>query len=192
MKIILLNGPPRSGKSTCAQLLQAHFTPQRCAILGFTLHLKRMVHAIYGLAADTDPEAFDGIKDTSNPLFMGLSPRQAYILWTDTLKEKHGKEFFGRMFLRVAEQYGVDIVVVPDAGYTDEPAAVVERLGEENVLLARIDRHGTSFNGDTRTRLDLSSMGVAAVDVFNVPYDEYHMVRGVLTAIRKTFGEEYK
>lgn len=192
MKIVLLNGPPRSGKSTCAHLLQNHFGADRCAVIGFTLHLKNMVHAIYGLPRDTDAEAFDGIKDTSNPQFLGLSPRQAYILWTEKLKEIHGKDFFGRMFLRAAEQQRCDIVIVPDAGYLDEPAAVAERIGEENMILARIDRAGTSFNNDNRSRLDLSHIGVADVDVFNVPYDELHMVRGVLSAIRKTFGEEYK
>lgn len=193
MKIILLNGPPRSGKNTCAALLQNHLGADQCAVIAFAEHLKRMTHSIYGLPPETDPEAFDAVKDTSNPLFFGLSPRQAYIWWSEKgAKVAHGKEFFAKMWLRRAQAAKTDYVVVPDSGFREEAEFVVNEFDAKNVLLVHLHRTGTSFEGDSRSRVDLSDLNVLTWQVYNTAERPDNMLWGVLDGMRWAFDPTLK
>lgn len=192
MKVILLNGPPRSGKSTIALELQKFFGEDRCGIIGFSHHLKKMVHKIYGLPDSTPVEAFDSVKDTSSPIFLGMSPRQAYIMWSEkAAKVFHGNTFFGRMFMRAAEADGRKLIIVSDSGFREEAEVVVERLGAENVYLVHLQRRGTTFDNDSRSYINLDHLSVFRWTAWN-PESHIRMARDeILTGARWAFGNDF-
>lgn len=168
MKVILLNGPPRVGKNTAANMLAVEFD---CAIIGFSHHLKRMVHGIYlGREGwDMDPDAFDGCKDEPQAMLSGMSWRKAYIFYSEqVIKPLHGKDWFGSQFVKAATASGADIVVVPDSGFVQEAERTVREFGAENVRLVRIFKDGCSFDGDSRGYIGLKHLGVVEHEINNV------------------------
>jgi hypothetical protein len=192
MKFVLLNGPPRSGKSTLAHMLKDHIGPDRCAVIGFSTHLKRMVHGIYGLAHDLDPEFFDAVKGEPQEAFLGLTPRQAYIWWSENgAKKCHDKRFFGQMFLRAAEASGKEFIVVPDSGFREEAEVVVDAVGPENVLLVQLTRANTSFDGDSRSYIDLRDLGVLLWHSLNPKDQQDLMLEFTLRGIDAAFGDKF-
>ncbi len=162
-RITLLNGPPRCGKTTIARAVGGD-------VIGFSYHLKRMVHGIYlGRDGwDLDPDAFDAVKGDPQAHLSGMSWRQAYIHYSEqVIKPLHGEGWFGEMFVRAAQQSPHDHILVPDSGFRGEAVRVVEAFGPENVTLIRIARPGASFDGDSRSYIDLSDLGVRCYDMAN-------------------------
>jgi hypothetical protein len=169
MKTILLNGPPRSGKNTAANMLADVLT--NSAIIGFSHHLKRMTHGVYfGRDGwEMDPDAFDGCKDVPQPMLSGMSWRQAYIFYSEkVIKPLHGKEWFGSQFVKAAQASGADIVVVPDSGFVQEAERTVREFGAANVRLCRLYKDGCSFAGDSRGYISLKHLGVVEHEINNV------------------------
>jgi hypothetical protein len=166
-KLILLNGPPRSGKNTLASILQAGLT-QPAEIIGISHHLKRMVHAIYLGAGgwDLDPDAFDAVKDVPQAILDGKSWRQMYIHYSENvIKPLHGKEWFGKQFMQAARKH--PLVLVPDSGFPQEAEYAIREIGPENVLLLRLYRDGYTFAGDSRNYISLKQHGVVEHDLTN-------------------------
>lgn len=191
MKFVLLNGPPRSGKTTAAKMLQTILGEDRCDVIGYSYHLKRMVHAIYGLPPDTDPDAFDAVKDTSNPIFFGMSPRQAYIMWSEkAAKVFHGDDFFGKMLLRAAEATGKEFFMVPDSGFRKEAEVLIDAVDPKNILLVHLRRHGCTFEGDSRNFIKLKDLGVLEWEVWNTNEHPQHMIAGIKDGMGWAFGRE--
>lgn len=169
MRIILLNAPARAGKSTAAKMLAAG-RPGR-AVIGFSYHLKRMVHGIYfGKAGwEMDPDVFDGCKSEPQDVLDGMSWRQAYIHYSENvIKPLHGKEWFGAQFVRAAKESGADLIAVPDSGFVQEAERTVREFGRDNVRLIRIYREGKTFEGDSRSYISLKHAGVAENEIHNI------------------------
>ena len=169
MKIILLNGPPRVGKNTAANMLAKQF--HGCAVIGFSHHLKRMVHGIYygNKGWYMDPDEFDGCKSEPQAILDGMSWRQAYIHYSENvIKPLHGKEWFGEQFMRAARAADADLVVVPDSGFPQEAERVVREVGAHNVRLVRLYKDGCTFAGDSRAYISLKHLGVTESEVQNV------------------------
>jgi hypothetical protein len=168
-RVILLNGPPRVGKNTSAELLRAA-TPAS-TVIGFSHHLKRMVHGIYLGAAGwaMDPDAFDAVKSEPQDMLNGKSWRWAYIHYSEqVIKPLHGKEWFGEMFVRAMHASGAQAVIVPDSGFREEAERTVREVGHENVLLIRLHRDGVTFAGDSRSYISLADFGVREIDIENI------------------------
>jgi len=174
VKIVLINGPKRSGKSTFAKLLYLHV---RCEddIIGFSYHLKRFVHGIYlgQKGFKLDPDVFDATKEDPQELLGGRSWRQMYIHYSENvIKPLHGKEWFGEQFIRSAVETGADAIYVPDSGSREEAEAVVRHFGAKNVLLIRIHRDGCVYDStDSRGYIHLADLGVAECDIQNSDSD---------------------
>lgn len=169
MKIILMNAPPRAGKSTAAKMLASGH--ENRTVIGFSFHLKKMTHGIYlGRAGwDMDPDAFDGCKSEPQEILGGMSWRQVYIHYSENvIKPLHGKEWFGEMFVRAAYASGADIVAVPDSGFVQEAERTVREFGPENVRLVRIYKDGCTFAGDSRSYISLKHLGVIEHEITNV------------------------
>jgi len=106
MKILLLNGPPGSGKDHAARVIRDRYFG-RVAITKFAKVLKERTHALYGLG-ETDPvegtfkpyahDEYENVKDTPLDEFLGLTPRQAYIGVSERyFKPMHGEQVFGKL-----------------------------------------------------------------------------------------------
>ena len=123
--IILLNGPPSSGKSTAARHLQQVLGP--VDVIGFSWHLKRMVHGVYlGRAGwDLDPDHFNAVKELPQDILDGRSWRQMYIHYSEkVIKPMHGDRWFGDMFVKSARASAHPVIAVPDSGFVSEAEAV--------------------------------------------------------------------
>jgi hypothetical protein len=183
-RLILLNGPPRCGKDTAANMLRMAASDPSVTI-GFSYHLKRMVHGIYlgHTGWLLDPNYFDAVKNQPQEFLGGMSWRQAYIHYSESvIKPLHGKEWFGEMFVRFVRESMASIVFVPDSGFREEAERVVREYGADHVKLIRIHREGINFAGDSRSYIDLSDLGVPCFDVENVTGNQPVMRGGLLRA----------
>lgn len=194
MKVLLLNAPPRSGKDTLARMI-AEKIPDRCAVIGFAHHLKRMVHGVYlGREGwDLDPNYFDAVKEQPQEILTGMSWRQAYIHYSEfVIKPLHGKEWFGEQFMRAARATKKDLIIVPDSGFAEEAARVIREVGHKNVRLVQLYREGCDYTGDSRSYIDLFSWGVRNVNVRNEQGDPSKMFDRVYEIVKEMFAVDYE
>lgn len=155
MKIIFLNGPPRSGKDSAATALQVRFTG--IAEMKFSDPVKTAVHAAFGLAHGAG--GFEKRKDEPCAEFFGQIPRQCYINHSEKyMKPLYGQDIFGKLFVRRTDfiQYShKKVIVISDSGFASEAQPVIEKFGAENCMLVRIHRQGCNYSKDSRSYLEL-------------------------------------
>lgn len=194
-RVIFLNGPPRSGKDTGAKHLARAFGSVR---IGFADHLKVATHAAYGLfafnGAPCPALAFEAVKDTPLPEFMGLSPRQAYIAHSERyIKPLHDDAFFGHMLVRRMARFGGrTLVAAPDSGFAPEAAPVLDAIGgPDRALLVRVraEGRGKTYDGDSRSFIELP--GVRTVDLRNdAEGDAGPFLEALSAAVADWLGDE--
>lgn len=189
MKILFLNGPPRSGKDTAASYLHDKYGAYTTK---FAKALKEATHALYGLGALPD-DHFEVSKSKPNKVFFGLTPRQAYIKVSEELvKPVLGKDFFGQVMLETckrAEGEGHDLIAISDSGFADEAQPLIDYFGPEQVYLVHIyaESRGCTFENDSRSYIKLPGLPLDNVWVLNnnsfiVDYHKQidHMMKHVL------------
>jgi len=147
MHVIFLNGPPRAGKDTVAEILAETYgarvfkaaAPLRRAICGF------LDMGSLALEAYKDAPLVDGNDTTPRHLMQRLSE--------DVVKPLLGPEYFGVALAREIEENPASLCVVSDAGFQlelDACADDLEGMSGATLHLWRVDRPGCSFDGDTR------------------------------------------
>lgn len=169
MKIILINGPARSGKDSLANAF-AKFTEivgQKSEVVKFAGPLKEMVHRAFGLPERHDSQ--EAVKDERLPQLFGETPRNLYIGFSELLmKPIFGDSVFGQMLVNeivVLEEVaksdgepGADFYLVSDSGFAAEARAVVDHFGVDNIVLVRLTRDGYSFANDSRGYISLPNV----------------------------------
>lgn len=161
-RILLVNGPPRSGKDSVGKILKQNF--EHVFSSSFAAALKLHTHRLYG-AVDAPVYAFEEVKDQPHRLFRGLTPRQAYIAVSETLfKPLHGHDIWGRVLLEGLQWADVEnekkgikdpLYVITDSGFAPEAAVVIEQYGKDAVELVRLHRAGCDFKKDSRNYIEL-------------------------------------
>lgn len=187
MKILFLNGPPRSGKDTAAEYLHLHYDAYK---VKFAKALKEGTHALFGLGALPD-DHFENAKNKPNAIFFGMSPRQAYIHVSENLvKPVMGSRFFGKVALETikrAESDGHDLVVISDSGFADEAQPIIEYYGQGSTYLLRIlaDKRGCTFDGDSRSyiKLDLPPDNIWVIENNDTPAKYYDQLDNLMAKI---------
>lgn len=178
-KIIVFNGPPRSGKDTAVEAVMADellvdFAPMH---LKFAEPLKRAVHALIG-QAQVPLEQFSEQKDSYIDDFFGFTPRQLYIAMSEEFaKPKFGPQYFGLVAIKQIEHFirnldflaltpdhtpKVPLILVSDCGFKEELLPLVRCFGASNILMVHVHREGCTFNNDSRSY-------VKAGDIQTVP-----------------------
>jgi len=168
--ILLVNGPPRSGKDTVGRLLAENYNGE-VYITKMAKALKERTHSLYGLfvAGTWEPLAhdfFEDCKDQPHHLFMGIKPRDAYIAVSERLmKPLHGAEVWGNLLVDDIKLHGMDadLVVVTDSGFASEARPVIEHFGAHNVSLIHVIRSGCHFNNDSRSYISLPEIEMSPV-----------------------------
>lgn len=169
-KLVLVNGPPRSGKDTVGELIR-QFYPGLVYVTKFAKPLKEMTHALYGLMRDGKPlphDHFESQKDVVLPEFLGITPRQAYIGMAERyMKPMHGHAIFGHLLKQDIEQNAgsAEMVVVTDSGFPEEATLPITLFERENITLLRMERPGRDYSGDSRGKLYLP--GITTFDIKN-------------------------
>lgn len=162
-KFLLINGPPRSGKDTLADLLQERrgFTS-----LKFATPLRTAVPAMFGIPQHIYDILIEQHKESPTELLQGMSPREAQIwLSEEVMKPRFGQFIFGQILAGTANHSVNNKFVVSDSGFLTEAQVLVDTFGHENVKLIRLHRKGTSFAGDSRSYVAVD--GVESIDIFN-------------------------
>jgi chloramphenicol 3-O-phosphotransferase len=143
--VVLLNGPPGSGKDTLANAL--------CDAYPGVVHMQ-FKEALYDLVQSHYAISRDMIidrktKDTPLPAFNNMTPRDMMIHVAEhVIKVQFGPAYFAQTLARRLE-FGT-IAVVSDCGFDVE----VETLSNVcDVVLVRLTRPGCTYQGDSRTEL---------------------------------------
>ena len=164
-KIILLNGPPSSGKDTAAKhIRRLHNTKedfglteprQACMLDRFSMPIKRAFAATMSLPIDEDGncQPWESQKEIIIPEF-GISYRQWQIDFSESFLKKYNEVIFGVLLARRIERRftrGIaNLVVVPDCGFQVEIDTIYSIYKPEDILLIRCHRPGFTFQGDSR------------------------------------------
>lgn len=153
LKLLLLNGPPRSGKDTIANYIEEKYekvehvklaTPLKMETLKRYLKKETFTSEEYHTYCET-------LKDVPLEVFGGLTPRKAIIKTDKKLIRERGEGYLVKALFDLMEKAPGKLYVCSDGGKPDELETLKNRTPEgSRVLLARVYRQGTSFRGDSR------------------------------------------
>tara|TARA_R110000744_G_scaffold7342_4_gene25345 strand:- start:1461 stop:2036 length:576 start_codon:yes stop_codon:yes gene_type:complete len=153
-KVIVLNGAPSSGKDTIAKLFRGR---QNFYHMEVKAELFKIALQLSGISKE---DWFDRYDDRENNLkeqpwdrLGGLSQREFLIkISEEWMKPVFGNHVFGKKAAESVQSNGrsTSEFIFSDGGFQDELDAMVEELGEDNILLIRLHREGCSFEGDSR------------------------------------------
>lgn len=147
-KVLLMNGPPRSGKDTICNYVMAK--RPNATHLKFAKHLKGETHKYFGV--DRPWDFYEGdIKDQPLSEFNGMTPRQAYIHYSeDIIKPKYGKDYWAKLLVDEIEESQSEFFVVSDLGFPEEWEILVSRFEEMKIGIVRVFRGTCDYSADSR------------------------------------------
>lgn len=176
MRLIVLNGAPRSGKDTILNILldnakgatdgSSKLKALNVIPFSYKYVLCEGVAKRYSTLSNQltteqiwDYNADGEFKDTPSELFGGKSVRQALIYESEeVIKKQHGENGVAiATFKKLQEEYGDKlkdaVLISPDGGFESEMRCAKEffNLDDEDVLLVRVLRDGCTFAGDSRS-----------------------------------------
>lgn len=164
--VVLLNGPPGSGKDFIGKILSDEFGG---VVRRFKEELYEHTSDYYGVSFEwfVDIASDRILKEMPCELLGGISPRDALIhVSEDIYKPKYGSGYFGK---KLAESLTEGITVVTDSGFMDEALEVIKEVSKENVILIRLHRKGCNFDNDSRSYIEIPS--IFNIDFYNNTYD---------------------
>ena len=167
-KVILFNAPPGAGKDFAAECIINNFN--NTIHNKFAKVLKERTHALYGF--NWRPHYYyEDCKEDPHKDFLGLSPRQAYIKVSETyFKPTHGNDVFGVLLGNELDKLEWDLAVISDSGFKEEAQVLINKYGENNIILVRVHREGYNFDNDSRNYI---SLPVCNIDIYNKGDESY-------------------
>jgi hypothetical protein len=165
-RLILFNGPPRSGKDTAASHI--YKSTHGAIMFKMSAPLKQGVRAFFDLT-DAEVRELEATKDTPSPLLFNYSYRDVQI----SLSEHWAKEFFGfhvfgKLAARKLRRAVSNVFICSDSGFDYEAKPLIDYIGPANTLLVRLHRAGKTFDKDSRGHITFGpDAGVTEVDMFN-------------------------
>lgn len=153
MYCIALNGPPRSGKDTIANLIDERFELAITPTVRKILIMPCRLAAFAFLGIPYSDAEYNRIKDQPQAVFGGETLRRFMI----RLMEEHIKIKYNQAFAVDALVNGLGtsihlpgICIISDLGFQVEIERLEEAFGMDRVLCAQLKRDGTSWEGDSR------------------------------------------
>lgn len=170
-KIVFLNGPPGSGKDQAVKFLMRYNSG--ITHMKFRHPLDRGLHSTFGIPYSCDEaEAKFGVdengrrwKDAPQGVFYGQIPRRMYQQYSTWLKQTFGDDILGKLAVGRLLTVSSPMVVFSDSGCAEEVAYVAKRAGHKNCLIIQLMREGCSFEGDTRSYVEIP--GVDLIEINN-------------------------
>lgn len=155
MHLIILNGPPDTGKDTAADYLVEKYGYTKLEMKGA---LRRMAHAMASLALPADKvknvcdclEYNRELKETIRVAAFGNRTWREFLIWIseEVCKPIFGQDIFALAAVKAVRDCGSDRVVFSDGGFQIEVDTMYRHLGPIN--LVHVFREGRSFTSDSR------------------------------------------
>src|SRR5690606_4048252 len=143
------------GKDTAAIALARTLSAER---FKFAQPIRDALAALLRLEEQPYNEIMEDQARKNNPStdFFGVVPRVAQI----KLSEEYAKPLFGRNIFRRLTVLDIlnslpALAVISGSGFDEEAGPAINEFGEENCLLLRVRRGACTFEGDSRSYLDL-------------------------------------
>lgn len=163
-KIILLNGPPHCGKDEAARLMASCMGTHDYKM---SRPMKHQLFELFGFTTDKI-KWIEANKDIPIAFFNGMTWRQVQIEFSeDFMKPRFGDDIFGKIAVLNVNNIMHPYITISDSGFRDEAVPIIKSVGNKNVLLVRIIRPGTSFDGDSRSYWDQSGLGLTEIEINN-------------------------
>ena len=163
--LVLISGPPRAGKSRAGACLAERLGADHFALSDL---LKRLTHEHFGLYPVPATHHFEESKDQPREEFGGLTPREAYIMYSETvLKPRLGNDHLGQCGRqRVAKNRGLmAVTVVSGVGFMEEIRPLIDEAEARHTLHIRVQSTRESAPEDSRETLELTNLGIDEVEV---------------------------
>lgn len=169
MRIVLINGPPRSGKDTLANLIVGHDV-SRVAHCKFAQPLIDHMLDFFFLG-EWDRKDLEREKDVPQERLFGRTPREVMIGLSERFyKPMFGSDVFGHLANETVKQWDAlhqEGIVFSDSGFMAEATVLVDHWGPGAIRVVRLNRKGCSFDGDSRGFLNADRLGVPVTNIQN-------------------------
>lgn len=169
-KLLLLNGPPRSGKDECAKHLYSKPLTKGQNMMfphwfRMSQPIKDAIRVTWGLT-EAEVKELEKSKDAPNKRFGGKSYRQAQISFSeDWMKKQFGPRIFGELALARLRKSIATLFICSDSGFAEEVYPLLEMFDKQDILIVKLHRPGYSFEGDSRSYIRIP--GVKEVNIYN-------------------------
>lgn len=198
MYVIGLNGPPRSGKDTMADLLIRELddkTTQPVIRIPLSMPMRQMTFGALGMSYSV--QTYERIKDQPIAALNGSTLRQFMIDVSEKfMKPTYGQRIWLRLLveaLPLVRQSGPGILIIPDIGFQHEIDFLSEYFGPHNVALIQMRREGHTFQGDSREYVESPNQFTFTIhnnhDMENLTAAASHIIRNLQKPDRG-FGTE--
>lgn len=153
--IIILNGPPGTGKDEACLCLQSKGLKH----LSFKEELFKATFAYFGVSKDWFMNDYNNriIKEKPEPQLqvngVSLSRRDALIYVSEQyLKPKYGNDYFG---IQASKNIEPELdYCFSDGGFIDELIPIINKIGTDNICIVQLTREGCDFSSDSRRYFD--------------------------------------
>ena len=194
-KVLVLNGPPSSGKDTIAKAIKNYAIQKGLGIHNVVLEkfatpLKRVYPALLNKTnlielEHLKDEEFYGVERAIRKLQIGISE--------DVMKPLFGKDIFAKLLVdRIKHLRKDNLCVISDCGFNEEWRYLYYRCAKENILTVRLTRNGLNFLGDSREYIippgERTDFNV--ID-YNNEIKIQDAIDGLLIVIAEHYGFEY-
>lgn len=164
--IILLNGPPSSGKDTVTKLIRK----QLANIMEWKMSypLRRAFAAALQLPPNMVGLMLETYKD--DPIFSGrtVTPRTWQIMFHKFMKDLFGDDYLGRIAVAGMRQLMTKHIIV-DIGMMEEVKPLIKEFGLDNIRAIQLSRPDCDYSIDSRSDLDFDK-----VDITWLPLNNRH------------------
>lgn len=188
-RIILLNGPPRSGKDEAAKIIL-----NKCNSLFFKKAENiRLADPLLQCLHSMFPQVTDYESQKADVICGDLTPRQWIISFAEEFaKKKSGKDTFVNIALeKIKRGKQNTYFVVPDLGFDEEIDGFIEfaqQNADVEIILIRMHREGYDFKGDSRKYIYADDKhNIEQADIYN-----YGTLPELKNKILKLFAESIK
>lgn len=154
MKILFLQGPPRSGKDFLGSFISRWFNsntdiPTRS--FKFADPINKHLRDTWGV--DCNDPNFD--KDIPRDRFGGKSLRDLAIDYSENvIKPRFGKSYFGEEALKSCQiflQGNPGLCIFTDSGFEQEAVPIVDYYRPSNCRIIQVHKEGKCFKNDSRS-----------------------------------------
>lgn len=179
-KMILFNGPRHSGKDTAADYVwKTYENTMRFKLSG---PIKAAIAAMFELT-DKQIEYLEAIKTEPTPLLFNRSYVETQINFSEVwAKDFFGVRVFGNLASRKIETSASKLFVCSDCGFDYEVTPLLKYIGVSNTLLLKLSRAGKSFEGDSRSYIDLPGVTTIAIENNGSIVDYHNKIKTVIDA----------